>query len=118
MRHFDTSRRHLLSEGPPAALLLIVMLLLGACGNPSYTCTDESGHCYGVAQLQVPDNDVVGTSFNAVSLNGGDGHISDEIWLVQKNSSACSNASNQCWVEIGTCAGEEDAIQAWGILGR
>jgi hypothetical protein len=85
------------------ALLLAAMLSLQGCG-PSYTCTDASGHCYGVVQVSPPDLNGVTTSYNAVSLNGGDGHINNEIWLVQQNNSSCSNFGNQCWVEIGILA--------------
>jgi hypothetical protein len=97
MFNFDSGRRCLLSKGPPLILFLTVMLLLAACDG-SYSCTN---YCYGVVQLFPANLNGVATYFNAVSLNGGDGHITDEIWLIEPFDGACANLEEMCWIEIG-----------------
>jgi len=37
-------------------------------------------------------------------MNGGNGHITEEIWLIQDNNADCGK-DRQCWVEVGLRAG-------------
>jgi hypothetical protein len=85
--------------------LLPLMLLLGGCPGPTtYSCGGATGgHCYGVVRVRPAVPKGVSTSLTAVAMNGGDGHVSDEMWLVQDNNPTCGGG--QCWVEVGLRAG-------------
>src|SRR5215831_17122088 len=67
----------------------------------TYSCGGgEGGHCYGVVQERPANLNGVSTSLTAVAMNGGDGHISDEMWLTQDD-----NCKGPCWIEVGLRAG-------------
>jgi hypothetical protein len=85
-------------------LLLLLLPLCQSCG-PTYSCPANS-HCYG--QISLSDSvTLIRLQLDTPQLIGGDGHISDEVWLVQGNNPACSGTDENglCWVEVGVCAG-------------
>lgn len=86
--------------------LLLFVFVAPSCGT-TYSC--NSPHCYGQINLSQPGNISYFTVvLDTPQLLGGDGHISDELWLIQQ-SSACQGAdqgsAGLCWVEVGLGAG-------------
>jgi len=79
--------------------LLVALLLLTGCGG--YSCPDPNGHCYAVASWT--NRAYVGTFLfvQVVPLQGGNGFVDDETWLIDANNTGCANIQNMCWVEAG-----------------
>jgi hypothetical protein len=86
-----------------AGSAVIVFALAGCTGSGTsptpYSCgTPSTDHCY--AELIIGTTDVPGgilgfrTSIGVNSVNGGDGFINEEFWLL--STSGC-----RCWIETG-----------------
>lgn len=96
------------SRSGALAGLCAASALLAGC-NATYNCS--SPHCYGTALWDGETPSVVSleTTVKLVPLNGGDGFVDDEMWVVDRNDANCSNATlgiqSQCWIEMGALAG-------------
>jgi hypothetical protein len=87
----------------PLLLAMFAVLLVRCAPAETYSCPGDL-HCYGIATWYLPQ---VGNSFLAAAsltldtprLLAGDGHVSDELWLVQYPCFG-GDAENFCWVEV------------------
>jgi hypothetical protein len=67
-------------------------------------------HCYAIATWEPwmerrPQFFGAYTDITQVPMSGGDGNVSDEIWLADTKSPDCkTNSYQHCWVEAGTFA--------------
>lgn len=110
-----------MTKGKLLSFGVVALILLGAQSClPTYSCGDS--HCYG--QIRSQDTAPPISRFT-VTLDtpqlvapkgpGGQGHISDEMWLSQRTNPLCNclnpptcTESGQfgCWVEVGIGAQE------------
>ncbi len=103
-----------LRTGEPAASerAALYPLVPGRSGeHDTYSCGDAFGHCYAVAtwtnsSLSTTQLAGVLADISYTNLNGGDGFVENEIWLVQTNSPPCAdvNPIDFCWAEVGMTA--------------
>jgi hypothetical protein len=113
------SIRHRCEGGVPLLLAFALLpgmalaLLVGSVGSAdAYACGDPSqNHCYGINVWSRPSEffgaytDI--TQVQMACPSGCGGFVDDEIWLIDRSSSACtSNAFKMCWVEAGTITTE------------
>jgi hypothetical protein len=91
--------------------LLLVCACPGGGSSSTYACPNLPGaKCYGVtiwppSALNAPVGTVM-TYFTPVALNGSDGHMTDEVWLLACSDAGCTNISG--WVEAGEVAGPDE----------
>src|SRR5262249_6308033 len=80
-------------------LTVAITLFLGGsmCNPRTYACPNNGQHCYGYVEFNVVDLGN-GPSFRAFITNvyargllGGDGEITDEIWVNQYPTTACGD---------------------------
>jgi hypothetical protein len=88
-------------------LCLLLFVFVGPSCGQTYNCSPA--HCYGEITLNQQGNiSLFSVVLDTPQLLGGDGHISDELWLSQQSSScpgADAAAVGLCWVEVGVAAG-------------
>src|ERR1035438_5345135 len=96
---------------PPLASVWLCALSLScltAC-NSTYNCWGP--HCYGTAAWDGQSPSVISleATVKLVPLNGGDGFVDDEVWVIDRNDTNCTNVTqnifNLCWIELGAVAG-------------
>jgi hypothetical protein len=76
-------------------LLILVTAVISACGSQKYSCVAQ--HCYAMVTWT---GNPTGFSMEEtpVPLTSGDGHVSDEGWLLQCQPGPIQNCT---WVETG-----------------
>jgi hypothetical protein len=97
-----------LSAAALAALVLFAIVGQSCGPTLTYSCPSSGTHCYGQVNITETHFNVAITlvrlTLDTPLITGGDGHISDEVWLGEFPSSFCSGGN--CWIEAGICAGE------------
>jgi hypothetical protein len=99
--------RKLLSWHPQRALAMLCLAaalpLLTSCNN-TYNCS--SPHCYGRVDWEnlKPAAVSLEATVKLMPMNGGDGFVDDEIWMVDSGNANCGNYG-MCWLELGALAG-------------
>src|ERR1700722_2293564 len=90
-------------------LALLTFLILSnlagqADAQAHYNCGSVSAnHCYGVAAWS-QGGEFFGTyaDITITAMDGGDGFLDNEMWLVDNQSSGCkANSYGRCWEEVG-----------------
>jgi len=94
---------HALSRAPTPASTY-------SCGGPVF------GHCYGITEWTRPSSGS-SVTISTVALNGGDGFVTNEMWLFgdPPPNLICPNGQDPhgngtCWVEAGAIAGYVGAL--------
>jgi len=91
------------------AFATIIAFGLTGCpaGPATYTGCQGNTHCYGIVQYDHPVFGTYQVTMVPQQLAGGDGHISDEMWVLD-TSTKCS-PNNPCWIEVGEVAGADQS---------
>jgi hypothetical protein len=100
------------SRSLAASLLCAVLPLLFGCPPTNiYSCNSPDHHCYGIITRDDPSVTFTEVVLDTPQMVGGDGFVTNELWLVQKFNPGCHiNTSDACWVEVGVTSGAGSTV--------